>query len=664
MLAPHDIDTLYEKCELEQTTFNAALDELVELGLVQKETTTDDSTYYKSRQGLSWPEVVHLDSPAKKEILLCLIDNPKTFFVLYNTQKGKLRIAAEEIRLWAAAPDKRVIAFLCVDDDRGLADQSVLDLFKVIELAGKKFLLSSNTADNVDAIKAQIDSYAAYGGQMPVVTFLNNSKQIEKVKSLMDHIRNRMTSGQAPGLRYGIVFDEADKVYPRCRERFMDLLVNDDRALHRLGFVSATEGDLLDAEYPECANAYMYPVPDGHPGYRAFHTEDAAIKFTPHKTKDNNDVYAEGILETNREHFSGTVTLKNGTQGFRKVIVNSAAKRSSMADFARRRNAEGAYALTVNMNGICVYRPGHEMKKYSSKGKKFGEVLFEIYTELGLHDKPLFCIGRRKVDRGLGFHWAPRGGSDGLIWTDMILGRIDDKNSAVQKAGRLAGVVEQCPQYPGKLTWWTDEKTAALITRHNDVVDGAGEKRGCSVLQAVNRAEAEAPVAEVRTTAKYGISETFETYDDAKAWCTANLTYSSSAYVRHTDTCARKKCSGCGTTHIKYRGSLTRLFTESQVRSQDANTDRSREGVIKGARIMPVVTDIMQGVGTSARIMPISADSLKWVVFYRTDKLRTAGEAAAPAEPAAMRGGWSEETKRKAAETRARNKAAKAAAGN
>jgi hypothetical protein len=247
----------------------------------------------------------------------------------------------------------------------------------------------------------------------------------------------------------------------------------------------------------------------------------------------------------------------------------------------------------------------------------------------------------------------------------MILGRNEDKNSASQKAGRLAGKVAQCPQYPGKLTWWTDEETAALITRHNGVVDGAGEKRGCSVLQAVNRAEADAPVVEVPTTAKYGISETFNTCEDAKTWCGANLTYSSSEYKRHNDTCANKTCGGCGDTHIKYRGNLTPLFTEAQVRSQYANTDRSREGVIKGARIMPISTDALQwGVGTSARIMPISADALKWVVFYRTDKLRTAGEAAAPAEPAAAtRGGWSEETKRKAAETRARNKAAKTAAG-
>lgn len=661
----YDIDTLSEMCELEQSSFEATLDELIGAGLVQDETTSDGVTYYKCRQGISWTDVVHIDSPAKKEILLCLIDNPKTFFVLYNTQKGKLRIAANEIRSWATVEDKRVVAFLMVDNDKTLADHSAEGLFDVIGTVGKKFLLSSNTSDSVDTIKAHIDSYAAYGKHMPVIVFLNNAKQIDKVTILMKHIRDRVTSGEAPTLRYGIVFDEADKVYPPCRARFAPYIVDDDRGLHRLGFVTATEGDLLDADYPECANAYMYPVPLGDPNYRAFHTEDAEIKNVVHRIKDNNDTYAEGILDTNREHFNGMVTLKNGTQGFRKTIVNSAAKRSSMAEFALRRNAEGAYAVTVNMNGICVYRPGHEMKKYPTKGKKFGELLFAVYNECNLHDKPLFIIGRRKVDRGLGFHWAPSDGSNGLIWTDMILGHVVNKNSASQKAGRLAGKVAQCPQYPGKLTWWTDESTAALIARHNTIVDGAGEKRGCSVLQAVNRAEADAPVVEVATAAKYGISETFDVYEDAKAWCGANLAYSSSAYVRHSDMCANKTCGGCGNTHIKYRGSLTPLFTEAQVRSQYANTDRSREGVIKGARIMPISTDALQwGVGTSARIMPIGADSLKWVVFYRTDKLRVVGEVPPPVEPiTAKRGGWSEETKKKAAETRARNKAAKTLAG-
>lgn len=172
-----------------------------------------------------------------------------------------------------------------------------------------------------------------------------------------------------------------------------------------------------------------------------------------------------------------------------------------MTKFARNRVADEDYAVTVNMLGIRVYRPGHEEVRFSTKGvrvgdrvlTRFGEILFHAYNTLGLHDRPLFIIGRRKVDRGLGFHYAPRDGSDGLVWTDMILGRVDDKDTAVQKAGRLAGVVAQCPQFPTTLTWWTDEKTKQNVTRHNSVVDQANTKRGCSALQAMTRAEAAVP---------------------------------------------------------------------------------------------------------------------------------------------------------------------------
>jgi hypothetical protein len=244
------------------------------------------------------------------------------------------------------------------------------------------------------------------------------------------------------------------------------------------------------------------------------------VKVVTHRVKDSNDVYAESILANNREHFAKSITLKNGTQGFRKTIVNAGAKTSTMETFARKRVADGHYAITLNMLGVWVYRPGHEKKRYATKGKRFGELLFNIYVELGLHDRPLFIIGRRKVDRGLGFHWAPRDGSDGLVWTDMILGRVDDKDMAVQKAGRLAGVVAQCPQYPGKLTWWTDEKTSKSVSYHNNVVDEANTRRGCSALQAMTRAEAAVPEErESNDDDNFEVEwNEFTTFEEAKAY--------------------------------------------------------------------------------------------------------------------------------------------------
>jgi hypothetical protein len=252
----------------------------------------------------------------------------------------------------------------------------------------------------------------------------------------------------------------------------------------------------MDSDFPECANAYMHPVPAGHPHYRAIHTANSCVKVVAQRAK-SADAYAENVIAENRDHFAQPITLMNGTQNYRKTIVNGGVKTASMETFARNRVADGYYAMTLNQLGVWVYRPGHEKKRYPTKGARFSKLLFQIYKELGLHDRPLFIVGRRKVDRGLGFHYAPREDEDdlnGLVWSDMILGAIKDKETAIQKAGRLAGVVAHCPQYPGTLTWWTDEKTSRAVLHHNKVVDNANTRRGCSALQAITRAEVAVPM--------------------------------------------------------------------------------------------------------------------------------------------------------------------------
>jgi hypothetical protein len=187
-----------------------------------------------------------------------------------------------------------------------------------------------------------------------------------------------------------------------------------------------------------------------------------------------------------------------------------------MKVFAKWVNTKGMYAFVFNGYAgasVKVYRPDMPLLTYKTKGKRFGETLFYIYKKLNLSDKPIMIIGRRKVDRGLGFHYCPRTNDEiridgpdgilitkdreGLIWTDQILGRIDDKNIASQKAGRLAGIIGNSPQYPGITYYWTDEHTEMLIRRHNTIVDVANTYSGCSVLQAVKHAEDNTPVIKV-----------------------------------------------------------------------------------------------------------------------------------------------------------------------
>jgi hypothetical protein len=521
----------------------SALEELVDAGyLTRTNDDNEDRVTFSAREGLSWSEAVAIDCPVKKQILLRLIDNPHTFFVLYNTQKGKSAIVSLEIRKWASDPIIKVVAFLVVDNDKTLADQTkggMEEVLNELELTAKVFLLSSNSVEvTLEGIRTYIDAYAGDKKgryKMPVVVGLNNATQIKKILALMNHIKTEVETDRSP-LRYGVVFDEADKVYPAVRDKkhtigvqtvsFASLVVDSQFALYRLGFVTATEGDLMDEEYPECANAYMHDVPVSDPNYRAFHTKDALIKVIRHRVIDSNDVYAENILRDNAKHFADKIALANGSMSYRKVIINSGVKTGSMESFARRRVAAGGHAITVNQNGVTVYRLGQEPVRESIKGKHFGSLLFKLYNELGLSDKPLFIIGRRKVDRGVSFHFAPSDGTAGLIWTDMILGRIDDEETAVQKAGRLAGKIAQCPQYPKELTWWTDAKTAAMIKHHNSKVDEANKIPGCSALQAVTRGEAEA----IRTAVSAPLAETdshleeFATIDEVRARWSAVLT--------------------------------------------------------------------------------------------------------------------------------------------
>lgn len=529
-------DSLYDKVRgdnddfMDENAFKSKLDELIEIDLIET-STLDDSLLYSARQGLEWVDFVEIDDPVKKSILLLLINNPKTFFVLLNTQKGKMRIAALEMKKWSEDTSKRTIGIIVVDNDKTLADQSAEGIKKVFgELNVELVMFSSNSKTTIQDAITKIDAYEFNPDDypMPVICLLANKTQIEKMIKIMQHIHRKITNRNSL-LRYGIVWDEADKIYPPFRNQNFHVggenvsvkkyIIDSNNGLYRLGFVTATDGDLLDQDYPECANAHLYPVvidPEDEQHYRALHHPEAITHRVKFKSKYSNNSYAKEIILDNKEHFTTPITLPSGEIYYKKIIINSNAKTSDMNEFARWSNNQGMYALVFNgYSGasVKVHRSGMPVKSFKTKGKNFNQVLYYIYKKLHLNDKPLVIIGRRKVDRGLGFHYAPRTNDDitidgeegilisqnreGLIWTDMILGKIDDKSIAVQKAGRLAGIIGNSPQYSGSIHYWTDENTEDLIRRHNTVVDVANTYSGCSVLQAVKHAEDTTPVRKV-----------------------------------------------------------------------------------------------------------------------------------------------------------------------
>ena len=476
-----------------------ALEELESISMIERNLNiNDDAVLFGARHGLKWSEFHHIDDPLKKTILLMLVENPKTFFVLQNTQSGKMRICALEINKWVERTDIKTVAFFITQNDKTLTDQSVEGLSKICTNC-KLFTLSSNNKIMFDDIKSYIDAYSADTDgeyKMPIIAALANDTQNRKILKIMSHILRKVRRNQSK-LRYGIIFDEADDIYPKLRKMNIEVdgesmcyykfIVDNDDALNRIGFVSATEGDLLDADFPECANAHLYQVDPEHSNdanYRAAHHLESVFRVEKMTCKMSNNSYAEKLIQENMAYFTSPI---EGTNYYRKIIVNSNARLSDMIKMADFANSHGINALVFNMYGVKTYISGAQVQTFRIRGRRFNELLFELYKTLNLEDKPLIIIGRRKVDRGLGFHYAPRDGSEGLIWTDIILGKIEDMNTAVQKAGRLAGIIAQCPQYYRRCTYWTDERTQRDILRHNNIVDEVNKLTGCTVLQAVTR---------------------------------------------------------------------------------------------------------------------------------------------------------------------------------
>jgi hypothetical protein len=129
----------------------------------------------------------------------------------------------------------------------------------------------------------------------------------------------------------------------------------------------------------------------------------------------------------------------------------------------------------------------------------------------------------------------------------------------------------------------------------------------------------------VRRISDYEISvTTFDTKEDAKAWCSEYLTYSSTFYNTF-----EKDGDSC----IRYRGKDRKILTEEEARASTLINIGANSaarimpvssdlgwGVKSSARIMPV--DVGQGANTSARIMPVTTPDLKYIVIYKKDKLK------------------------------------------
>ena len=533
-----DRDSLYElvtsdEFPVEYDLFTRNLNDLVDAELVIRNINeSQDQVWYTGKPGLKYADFSSLDSPLKQQILLQFVENPATFFVLFNTQKGKSAIVQKKLMEWAREQRKQIVSILMLENDKTLGDQTIESLVARMKKEGvnvKLFPLVSTSKTSIDEILTYIDAYAGNPEEypMPLITALTNPKQLEKVLRILKKVLNRNRQ-RHPNLHYAMIWDEADKTYPLVRDKNVQIegmptcirqfTLDDTTALHGDGFVTATEGELLEGDYPECSGAYAF-IPEMNEEdeqyYRAFHHPEAVIKCVKiiRKTK-NNQSFLEDVFAKNKAHFMTPIVLKNGGMGFRKTIVNSSARGDEMTKLAKIMNGEKCHAMVFNQSGLTVYNCEASSSapiRFKTKGRSFNELIFYAYKKCKLDTAPLFIVGRRKIDRGLGFHYAPRShhgivpklmnfelgplqtdGIEGLIWTDEFLGHVEIKETAVQKAGRLAGIVAQCPQYPNHMTWWTDEETASVVKRHYEIVDAANKLGGChTMVQAIEHAKRE-----------------------------------------------------------------------------------------------------------------------------------------------------------------------------
>ena len=620
-----DIDLKFEElCELDY--------------LVCEDVNEGEYGIYRARAGLKWCDFHELSCHIKKQILLYLVENPNAFVVLLNTQRGKSAIIAKHMREWTdnnkVETNTKIVPILFVDNDRTLAEQSEQSLGSVPNK--QIFQLSSNTHINVDQIKTHIDAwYSCPDYETPIIMSLPNTQQITKVVRILDHIvsRNRQSGWN---IKFAIIIDEFDKVYPLIRPKLLPFIAQTD-ILHRIGWISATAGNI--DEYPECANAYFESHPEDSPDYRAFHHPDSVIKIIPRAPHTRGD-FIKKILTEHRDHFWTPIVLNSGEEAYRRIIVNSDTSRVKMEALAKSLSEPvngRANCMTLNMYGLKLFIDGVERAKYRIRGCRLNEVIFAVFKLHDLRDKPLFIIGGRKVDRGLGFHYAPRRNDsgefdtcvvrlkgetatsengEGLIFTDEILGSVDVRSTAVQKAGRGAGVIAQCPQYCGSFHYWTNQHTADVILNHNARVDTMNNLPGAYTARQADVRGEELTRVEPRKAFKLFDHAPFETAEAArKAFNSKKYTRSvkkhGTGYIarehytasiihthKYVENDAVVRCDPSEGTHMKRRTTEEIMTVEQFERS----------------------TDMEWGIGSNARIMPVRYPAgIRWRIIYKPE---------------------------------------------
>ena len=430
----------------------------------------------------------HMTTATKKHSRIIIDDDDedttttkeyKNITIMRNTQSGKTGIITKLIHQFQSEPGVKPVVFFITMNDRILANQSAIRIEETLDASHgcKSFILSSDYRVTIPQVNKYISKYATSHSnriKMPLFSVLTNRFQLEKVYTIMNYIKSLQE--ETPELRMIAIFDEADSTYPLMESTYPILYTTYFKEYNnnhvQIVFASATIKSLLD--YPECFNSILWreDKPLSTPHYRSPHHPEAISKISNEGVRSKNE-YAFHCLRENLRHFTTPISPGN----YRKVIINSGAQCKEMESLATALiEMKFDAAMVVNMHGVSLYRSGHKKKLcVQDKEEQFNEFLYRIYTDYKLTKGPIAIIGSRKVDRGITYHYVPPNGS-GLIWTDIILGKIKVTADAVQKAGRLAGHVAHCSSYtPG--TYWAEQHTWDNIVDHFKLVDEINKKK-------------------------------------------------------------------------------------------------------------------------------------------------------------------------------------------
>lgn len=449
-------------------------------------------------------------NPLAKAIYSFLLDSNNVLWTIalgaQKTKTAQMIRGVEELIKAARSSPQRTVPFLFSLNNLDLTDQSVIRFITSLQdvdiyvfasrtmdttedplLKGKKIVYNPN----IDHVKLAIDVYIQYGGKMPIIISLANKKQATKCASILEYI---LTKRHDLGVNCGYVlyFDEADQIYELLRPILLKYIVDPTNnrpnpANHGTFWVSATMDTDTAMNFDEVLKAYQYAVyidPSVELNYRNIDVQpDAVIPdvYLHQGRKETNNDFATRVIMEHLPSFTQKVTGKNGVSYYRRTIILADRENDKQRALAYKLSLTNGFASIIyNQTGFPIYwrNSDNSVSTITIKRKDFPKALRTkcinekikwIYdSNPQLQNSPLFIIGNKMIDRGLSFHYAPRG-EDGTAWllTDIIMGHYTklEFRRAAQAVARLWGVIAHRPEYCGTITHWLDARTRELVLR-------------------------------------------------------------------------------------------------------------------------------------------------------------------------------------------------------